>query len=465
MRPHLEIQPCLPRWTLALWLSLSVVLAVRIWICPDRHTLFPLFASAAEHWWAGQPLYVKYEPLDYFRYPPVFAVFFSPFAAFGDRLGGVLWNCLSIAVYAWGLRRFVGEVIPEAWSAGRQGAFMVLGAVGALPGLWNSQSNALAVGLLLLSATAVIRGRWWTAALWLGASVWLKLTPLPLALLLCALHPRRLSGRLAVVLVVGAALPFLTKSPMETLGYYREWIAHLSQTGGERWPGFRDAWTAWLVVRQYAAGTPGAPPLREPLHSAVYRGVQLATAGATLAWCLWQRRRRDERWAATTTLAMGTGWLMLFGPSIEYPTYVFLTPFLAWAVLRTDSPGAMLSRPMGVVTNWRDSACRESMFHPVKACFPGQQAPESNIPSLSGRESMAPAGPRGRLLPVSALVLTTVFGWGEVARRLMDAAPVVLAALPLGTTLFILWLIVHGGRRPPSSAVAILHKPLSAAAA
>ena len=35
-------------------------------------------------------------------------------------------------------------------------------------GLWNGQSNALLVGLMLLGASAIFRHRWWTAAIFLG---------------------------------------------------------------------------------------------------------------------------------------------------------------------------------------------------------------------------------------------------------------------------------------------------------
>ncbi len=81
------------------------------------------------------------------------------------------------------------------------------------------------------------------------------------------------------------------------------------------------------------------PPLREPLNSGVYRAVQLLTAAAALAWCLWQRRRIDDpRRLTTLVLAMGLGWLMLFGPAVEHPSYVFLAPVLNWALLERDAP-------------------------------------------------------------------------------------------------------------------------------
>jgi hypothetical protein len=129
-------------------------------------------------------------------------------------------------------------------------------------------------------------------------------------------------------------------------------------------------------------------PLREPIDGLWYRGLQLAGAAGSLAWCLWQQRRGSSaRWLATAALGAGLAWLMLFGPSVEHATYVFLTPVLAWAWL------------------------------------------ERNV------------WPRGRALITAAVVLIFLLGWGIVGRSLAPWTPLAEAALPLGTSLFALWLI------------------------
>lgn len=162
--------------------------------------------------------------------------------------------------------------------------------------------------------------------------------------------------------------------------------------GGERWPGFRDAWTVWLVVRQWACGITDAPDLKAPLHSVAYRILQLAAAAATFGWCLWQRRRIDDpRRLITVVLAMGMAWLMLFGPATEHATYVFLAPFLIWAFLERD------------------------------------------------------ARPADRLLIGPALFLVLFPAWDAVGRSVPALTSVLLTALPAGTTLFTLWLIRRAG--------------------
>jgi hypothetical protein len=395
--------PCCHSLRLALivWLILAAAVSVRTLVRPSSHTVFPVFAASAKHWWGDQPLYQDDPLLDNFRYPPVFTLFVTPFSALGLSVGGILWNWVSIAVYVAGLWWFVRDVIPSAWTRQCLGVFLILGALGALRGLWNAQSNALIVGLLLLGAAALARaasdrrsqgdGRaWWLAALLLAAPVCLKLTPLAAVLLLVALWPGRLAWRLAVVSVGFFLLPFLTRPPGIVLDHYRDWFEHLLETGDARWLGFRDGWTVWIVLR-HVFGLSDGVSFREPIDTSWYRPLQLATAAAVLLWCFWQRRRASRlglgpRWLIHMTLSMGLAWLMLFGPAVEHATYVFLAPPLLWAFLERR------------------------------------------------------AWPHGRGLILAAFVLIMILGWGAVS-RLLPAWPILLTTLPAGTALFALWLI------------------------
>jgi Glycosyltransferase family 87 len=379
-----------PRWALAVWLTAAAALAFRTLLSPDTHTAFPIFAASSLHYWSDHPLYGNYKPLDYFRYPPVFAVAITPLALLGHCLGGILWSWLGLAVYGAGVWRLLRDVLPERdWSRGRQSAFLLLALLGALPGLWNAQSNALAMGLLLLGGADLMRRKWWPAAWLLAGSVLLKLTPLAPVLLLCALYPRRLLGRFGFALVVIGLVPFLTGSPSWVLRHYEEWLGHLSGSSCERWPGFRDGWTLWMVIQQMRGVVRGPLVLDAPLASPFYRTLQLLTAGLVLLWCLVrQRQGLGEKRLLTETLTLGTGWLMLFGPSVEHATYAFLAPLLAWALVSRDFPAACRC------LNW----CGGS--------------------------------------------LVLVFGWGALSTPLLPWAPWLLAALPLGTAFLMLGLLL-----------------------
>jgi hypothetical protein len=381
------------RLTYLFWIVLAVVTAVRILVSPSAHSVFPLFAASATHWWADQPLYASYASMDTFRYPPTFAVALTPFSVLGLRLGGILWTWCGLAIYGMGFWRFACDVVEDPWTPARKSAFLVIGVLVALPGIWNGQSNTLAVGLVLMGASAQVRQRWWTASAFLAAAVWIKLTPLAPALLLCALEPKRLAPRFILALIVGALVPFLTRPPGIVLGQYADWIGHLAGSNGTRWPGFRDAWTLWTALVHPLQGQAEQSTVILPAAASAFRLLQLLTAGAALAWCLWlQYRGVGPRPLYCATVGMGMAWLMLFGPATEHPTYAFLAPALVWAVLQKAWPG-------------------------------------------------------GRWLSLSAFFLIAIMGWDYHARRLLGDRALLTAALPLGSLFLTLWLIGYAWTR------------------
>jgi hypothetical protein len=312
----------------------------------------------------------------------------TPFSVLGLCAGGILWVWFSMAVYGAGLWYFARDILPADWTKPRTAVFLVLGGVLALPGIWNAQSNALVTGLILLAVSGGVRERWWTSAGLLAATVWIKLTPLAPALLLCALWPRKLTPRFALALVLGSLIPFLTSSPTWALGQYSEWATHLIDSGTTRWPGFRDGWTLWLTVRHLVSGSQGPIPALTSVDSPSYRILQVLSAAATLVWCLWQKARGgSSRRLVRFTLGIGMAWLMLFGPAVEHSTYVFLGPSLAWGFIDHR------------------------------------------------------AWPRGRWLIVPAFWLIVGLGW----------EPSFLVVLPLGATLFTIWLLGYASTSPPAA--------------
>jgi hypothetical protein len=92
-----------------------------------------------------------------------------------------------------------------------------------------------------------------------------------------------------------------------------------------------------MVLDHEGSGTTRAVQVRDPLHSPVYRLVQLLGAGVALLWSLrlrWQKV--SEANVVNLTLAAGLAWLLLFGPATEHATYVLLAPALCWALVQRD---------------------------------------------------------------------------------------------------------------------------------
>jgi len=306
---------------IALWVVLAVAVSVKTIIEPSLHEVYTIFAAASRHWWADAPLYTFYEGMDTYRYTPTFAIALSPLAMLPDRLGGILWNLLSIAVLVWAIRRFVREVLPGDWPPWREGLLLALVVVGSLRGIWSAQSNALVIALALLAAVAIKGRRWWAASFLLAVPVFIKLWPMALVLLLVACWPRQLIGRFSLVAAAGLLVPFFTRPAgvvcRQYTDYYFWLTGPLSQA---RCGGYRDAITIFEQARLDVG--------RES-----YLLVQLATAALVLAWCLWRRRLDSTGRLLVSILSMWAAWQLLFGPGTERLTYGLIAPMSTWALL------------------------------------------------------------------------------------------------------------------------------------
>src|SRR5262245_18634622 len=76
-----------PPRAIVLGILLGFALTARTLYRPESHTVFPVFAAGSKHWWADRPLYANYRPMDYFRYPPLFAIVITPLAVLGPIAG------------------------------------------------------------------------------------------------------------------------------------------------------------------------------------------------------------------------------------------------------------------------------------------------------------------------------------------------------------------------------------------
>ncbi|MBN2475006.1 MAG: DUF2029 domain-containing protein [Pirellulales bacterium] len=302
---------------LTLWIVLAVAVSVKMIVQRDAHSVYPVFADAARHWWSNTSLYDD----PYFFYSPTFALAFTPFGMLPNWLGGVLWNLVSIGLLVWALRVLVRDVLPGAWPPWREGLFLGLALVGSVRGIWSSQSNTLLFALAVFAAAAIIKKRWWAASALLAMSAFIKIWPVALVLLLVARWPKQLIGRFSVAAAALALLPWLTRPFGTVCHQYSLWYGSLLSRAPERWAGQRDAWTIWENIHA-------------PVPGHWYMALQLATAAAVLGWWLWQSRRTQSvRYQLTALLSIWICWQLLFGPGTERLTYMIIAPIATWGLL------------------------------------------------------------------------------------------------------------------------------------
>lgn len=131
--------------------------------------------------------------------------------------------------------------------------------------------------------------------------------------------------------------------------------------------------------------------LAPPVSPAAYQFLQGVTALLTLAACVSVCRRSPHAHiGATFVVGLWCVWQLVFGPGVERNTLCLIAPLLAWAVVSSLQTG------------------------------------------------------RGRGLALAAYGLVVVFSFGALERALVRELPLVESALPIGVSLFGLWLLREG---------------------
>jgi hypothetical protein len=329
-----------PAWRAALlvWVVGLVLLGGKVLLWPHRHTVYPIFAGAGRHWAEGAPLYDVTPGPEPYRYSPLVAAFFVPFARLPDGPAGLLWRMLGAGVFLGGLAWWCRAVLPPLPRA-RLPLLWLLPAPMALGNVHNGQANLLVLGLLLVAVAALRRGRPSLAAACLAVACLFKLYPIAVGLLLVLLYPR-LGPRLALTLALGFLLPFVLQRPDYVAGQYADWLRHMA--GNDRQLLSRDQWyrDARLLCSRWVT----------PMSYRAYQVTEVAGGAVTAAACLWARR---TGWPAgrLAALALGLGccWMTALGPATESATYVLLGPTAAWLLVSAGPE----RHPRGLRALWR----------------------------------------------------------------------------------------------------------------
>jgi hypothetical protein len=291
--------------------------------------VYPIFTGAARNWLAGEETYLFYNDQDVYRYSPLITALLTPFGLLPDRLGGLLWRLLNLAVFLAALAWWSRAVLAEQISAAERTWLFLLVLPLGLGNFHNGQCNLLLLGLLLAAQAAVAEEAWNSAAAFAALATWLKVYPLAAGLLLAAVYPRRLAGRLIVACLAGLAIPFLLQRPAYVAGQYGSWLHRMltdDRQAGSFAFWYRDLrllFAVWLA----------------PLPNWGYLLIQVVT-GCGIAWICVAARKAGwpQHRLLPLVLALGGCWMTVLGPASESATYVLVAPSVCWALIREWRP-------------------------------------------------------------------------------------------------------------------------------
>ena len=298
------------------WAIALIVVAIRVLLAPiTSGSVFPVYSAAANWWVAGEDLYTLDFTKHCYRYQPVVAVSFVPWAALPLKFAALLWRGLGVALLLFGVRAWMRRIAPRPLSPSQQGIALILLAPLAFQSINNAQVNVHLLGLLLLGLAAASRERWTLAAFLVAIATFFKLYPIAVGLLLVVVHPRQFAPRYFLMLLIGSALPFLTQRFDYVCGQYELWVRYLhidNRLTGAIDQAPRDL---YLLLRVWFV----APPL------IVYQIIQAGAALLIAIIChLLRRRGVPIQVLYSTILNLGCLWMTLLGPSTESSTYTLL---------------------------------------------------------------------------------------------------------------------------------------------
>src|ERR1700722_3933897 len=119
----------LERAAVVIWLIVAAVVCVRAYVWPHRHSILPIYTTAAANWQAGQDTYALQPGLpDLYRYSPTAAVLLAPMSLLPDNLAGLLWRLLNLTVFFAGIIWWCQAVVSSSAtiSSGRWAVFGIL---------------------------------------------------------------------------------------------------------------------------------------------------------------------------------------------------------------------------------------------------------------------------------------------------------------------------------------------------
>ena len=325
------------------WTAVLLVVCVRVFIAPDKRTVYPIFSGSAQLWWSGLDLYEPHRPDTVqggYRYSPTFAILVSPFAVFPDSLGGILWRLVSSGALLCSLAWLARTVLPWSFSRDQFALLMLFCLPLTVQSLSNGQANIIVIAAMLASVAAVREQRWNVSCILMTLAFICKVYPLALGMLLIMLYPRQLFARMTCAIALSLALPFLMQETNYVVDQNDKWFTLLR--ADDRTEAAPDDKHRDLRLLLEICGMPLSKPM--------WGLVQLA-GGAGIALLTWLRQLNGwpEKSLLTATLALAATWMVALGPVVESSTFVLLAPALAWSILTAVQDDVSMHRKLLLV--------------------------------------------------------------------------------------------------------------------
>lgn len=309
------------------WSIPAIVILCRS-VSSGRHSVLATYAEAGQRWLDSEPLYKGGRG---FVYSPPVAALFTSLAL----LSSPLRNALSLAINMGGFVAAISwwlnaRLSPDIDKEKHALVFLFLLPL-SIGNFYIGQVNPLLTGLLVAAIVAVNRRSMTLAALCVALSVYFKLYPVALGLVLAAVYFKEFAWRFLLALIGIGAASFFLQRPDYVWSQYQLWFE--SRVADNR--------------RLYAL--PIAPrdlymvlrALHIPICDRVYVIIQVASGGA-IALFGWLGRYRF-RWLETRLLmaifCLVCVWMMLCGPATESATYIMVAPAVILALLQSFAQG------------------------------------------------------------------------------------------------------------------------------
>jgi len=312
-----RITPC--RWKQVAafsWIVTLVIITIRVLKSPHRQACFAQYLTGGMHWRLSGPLY--HDPWGGFIYSPVVAAFYSLFTYLSEAAGNLVWRVIIFSVLLAGISVALKKG-PFQAVASRRHAFVFLAILPfAIGNLDRGQANPLVAGLILMAVTAACMEKWTLAAVAVGIATCFKVYPFCVGMLLCVLWPGKMTWRLAVILLISFALPFLLHDSRYVMNEYRSWIQTRGDDNRFLYPMHLAPLDLWYLLVRVG---------HLPLSERAYEVIEALGGLAAAVFCV---IARIANWHPTRILAglfaFASIWMTLLGPATESATYLLLAP-------------------------------------------------------------------------------------------------------------------------------------------